>query len=361
MRKILILGAGKIGSFITSLLHQSNDYQVCLADIGFHHDSERLLKHCPDILSETIDVGQTHELKNLQERFQADAIISSLPFYLNKSVAQFCHDAGIHYFDLTEDNAITDYVKSLASTAKSAFIPQCGIAPGFVGLAAHSLMQSFDRIESASLRVGALPQSSNNGLFYALTWSTEGLINEYLKPCHAIEQGRHITLPAMDNYEKLNLQGEPYEAFNTSGGLGSLAKRYQGKVQTMNYKTLRYPGHHEKMRFLLEDLKLNVQHDLLKAVLENAIPRTYQDVVIIYLAVSGHKDGGFIEDTYFKKVYPQVIGGLSWSAIQITTGSALCAVVDLFFENPPRDAGFIHQEDFSLDAFLENRFGKVFA
>ncbi|HFL3390160.1 TPA: saccharopine dehydrogenase family protein, partial [Legionella pneumophila] len=179
------------------------------------------------------------------------------------------------------------------------------------------------------LRVGALPQRANNALHYSLTWSTDGVINEYGNPCYGIEGGKDVVMAPLEGLESIQIDGCEYEAFNTSGGLGSLAELYAGKIQSMNYKTMRYPGHCKKMRFLMNDLRLNEDRGTLKRILENAIPKTYQDIVIVYVTVEGIKQGELTEKSYVKKIYPEVIRGLEWSAIQVSTASGVCAVVDL--------------------------------
>src|SRR5690606_38815715 len=100
----------------------------------------------------------------------------------------------LHYFDLTEDTKVTAEVKRIAKDAKTAFVPQCGLAPGFISIAAHHLMKKFDSVETVKMRVGALPENTSNALKYSLTWSTDGLINEYGNPCYAIEHKRQVEL-----------------------------------------------------------------------------------------------------------------------------------------------------------------------
>ncbi len=217
-----------------------------------------------------------------------------------------------------------------------------------------------DELEAVQMRVGALPQHPNNVLKYSLTWSTDGLINEYGNLCYGIEAGEKVPLQPLEGYETIELDGLLYEAFNTSGGLGTLADTYAGQVQTMNYKTLRYPGHCEKIHLLMKDLKLNEDRDTLKRVLEHAVPQTLQDVVLIYASVTGTKEGGFFEENYVKKIYPQCIKGRLWSAIQVTTASSLCTVLDLVLRDPSHYHGFVTQESISLKNFLANDFGACF-
>ena len=240
-------------------------------------------------------------------------------------------------------------------------MPQCGLAPGFISIAANELITHFDSVRTVKLRVGALPQHPNNVLKYSLTWSTEGLINEYGNPCQAIVDGRMVESAPLEGLEEIEIDGTLYEAFNTSGGLGSLAETYGASAQIMNYKTMRYPGHCEQMRLLMNDLKLNQDRATLKRILENAVPQTLQDVVIVYAAVTGTQDGEFREENYVNKVYPQVIAGRLWSAIQVTTAAGITSVIDLVLSNPDRYQGFVAQEKFRLPEILSNRFGRLYA
>jgi hypothetical protein len=129
----------------------------------------------------------------------------------------------------------------------------------------------------------------------------------------------------------------------------------------MNYKTIRYPGHCEQMRLLMNDLKLNHDRATLKRILENAVPQTLQDVVIVYVAITGTQDGQLREENYVNKIYPQVIAGRLWSAIQVTTAAGISAVVDLVLESKGRYSGFVPQEQFRLTEILANRFGRYYA
>lgn len=362
MHKVLIAGAGKIGALIACLLVDSGEYEVHMADMHFDgSDVQRLIKNLPDIRTVAIDVREHEKLGKYIKDHGLHAVISSLPYYCNKDVATVARETDIHYFDLTEDVEVTRAVKEIATGAKTAFVPQCGLAPGFISITANSLMQRFDEVEEAKLRVGALPQNTSNALHYALTWSTEGVINEYANACHGIKEGKDAILHPLEDLEAIKLDGLTYEAFNTSGGLGSLAELYQGKVGTLNYKTMRYPGHCEKMRVLMNDLKLRDDRDTLKRILERSIPKTYQDLVIVYVSVTGKKKGVYVEENYLKKVYPTRLLGIEWSAIQVTTASGICSVVDMVLTDANAYRGLVLQETFSLDVFLKNRFGHYYA
>jgi saccharopine dehydrogenase-like NADP-dependent oxidoreductase len=358
MHRVLVLGAGKIGALVSGLLADAGGYEVGLADVNA--DTARAVARAHgkrNIAAHGVDAGDPEALARHVAEHPCDAVISSLPFYCNTGVAKVAREAGLHYFDLTEDVEVTRAVRATAEGASTAFVPQCGLAPGFISIAANELISHFDELRSIRMRVGALPQHPNNVLKYSLTWSTEGLINEYGNPCFAIADRRLVEAAPLEGLEEIEIDGTLYEAFNTSGGLGSLGETYGERCEQMNYKTIRYPGHCEQMRLLMNDLKLNHDRTTLKRILENAVPQTLQDVVIVYVAVSGRQDGELREENYVNKIYPQEILGRLWSAIQVTTAAGITAVVDLVLAKPDRFRGYVRQEQFGLPEVLANRFG----
>ena len=356
-KDIVIIGAGKIGSTVALMLAETGDYRIILAD----RDAAQLAaadRH-EAVTTQALDIADTQALRALLAgRF---AVLSAAPFHLTTAIAEAAAAAKVHYLDLTEDVASTRRVKELARDAASAFIPQCGLAPGFVSIVAHDLASRFERLDTVRLRVGALPQYPSNALNYNLTWSTDGIINEYIEPCEAIVDGRLIEVPAMEEREEFSLDGVTYEAFNTSGGLGTLCETLAGRVRTLNYRTIRYPGHAAIMKTLLNDLNLRNRRDLLKDILEQALPATAQDVVIVFVTVSGIRDGRLMQETYARKIYSGFVAGQPRSAIQITTAAGICAVLDLLAEGKLPQKGFVRQEDIALTDFLANRFGSRYA
>ncbi|TLY86117.1 MAG: saccharopine dehydrogenase family protein [Gammaproteobacteria bacterium] len=362
MHRVLVLGAGKIGALICGLLAESGSYKVQLGDIdGAAAEAVVRAHETRNILAFALDATDAAALARHLAEHPVDGVVSSLPYYCNLGVAAAARKARIHYFDLTEDVDVTRSVRTLAAGAEQAFVPQCGLAPGFISIAGAELITHFDALRAVKLRVGALPQHPNNVLKYSLTWSTEGLINEYGNPCQAVSDGRLLEVAPLEGLEEIEIDGTLYEAFNTSGGLGSLAATHGAHIETMNYKTIRYPGHCQQMRLLMNDLKLNHDRGTLKRILENAVPQTLQDVVIVYAAVTGTQDGQLREENYVNKIYPQVIAGRLWSAIQVTTAAGITAVLDLVLEQQGRYSGFVAQEQFRLTEILANRFGRYYA
>lgn len=362
MHPALILGAGKIGALIGGLLASAGDYRVQLADVdGAAAEAVARAHDSPNLTPFALDASDVGALDRHLAQHPVEAVISSLPYYCNVAVAEAARRAGIHYFDLTEDVEVTRSVRAISNGASQAFVPQCGLAPGFISIAAAELIRHFEELRAVKLRVGALPQHPNNVLKYSLTWSTEGLINEYGNPCEAVVDGALREVAPLEGLEEIEIDGTLYEAFNTSGGLGSLADTYGSRCESMNYKTIRYPGHCEQMRLLMNDLKLNHDRGTLKRILENAVPQTLQDVVIVYAAVTGKQDGELREENYVNKIYPQLIAGRLWSAIQVTTASGITAVVDLVLTRPGAFSGFVAQEQLRLSDILANRFGRYYA
>ncbi|MES2363128.1 MAG: saccharopine dehydrogenase family protein [Pseudomonadota bacterium] len=357
MKKIMVVGAGKIGATIATLLGTAGDYAVTVVDAS--PAALAGIKAGPRLQLQTLDVTNPVALRAaLKGQF---AVLSAAPFHLSTAIAEAAVAGKAHYLDLTEDVASTRRVKELAAGAQSALIPQCGLAPGFVSIVAADLCRRFDSLYSVRMRVGALPQFPSNALNYNLTWSTDGVINEYCEPCEAIVEGVLRQVPPLAEHEEFSLDGVTYEAFNTSGGLGTLCETLLGKVRQLNYKTIRYPGHAAIMKALLNDLRLRERRGVLKDILENALPTTTQDVVIVFVTVSGQREGRLTQETYAHKVYSQVVDGALRSAIQITTAAGICTVLDLLANGGLPAQGFVRQEEIALADFLANRFGSAYA
>lgn len=361
MHHVLVIGAGKIGSLITHLLASSDKYFVHLADIQTENPHAAKLEQFSNVTYSQLDANNIEAVSDFLIKNKITAAVSSLPYYSNIPIAKAAAKSNVHYFDLTEDVETTKTVSEVSKQATAAFVPQCGLAPGFISIVANELMRHFPTLDTVKMRVGALPTNISNALQYSLTWSTDGLINEYGNSCQAVEQGKQVELLPLEGLEEIKIDGLTYEAFNTSGGIGSLVNSYQGKVKNLSYKTIRYPGHCAKMRFLMNDLRLNEDRETLKRIFEKAIPKTYQDVVLVFVSVTGHQDNQYIEQNYVKKFYPKTLGGHRWSAIQLTTASGICTALDLVLNNPEKYSGFIRQEQFALEDVLKNPFGEYYA
>jgi saccharopine dehydrogenase-like NADP-dependent oxidoreductase len=354
--RITLLGAGHIGQTIARLLATSGDYDVTV----FDRDDSALERLAASPVRRR--AGDTADPAVLLQALRGqDAVINALPYHLATTAATAAREAGCHYFDLTEDVAATQAIQRLAEGSPTAFMPQCGLAPGFIGIVAHHLAQGFDALQDVKMRVGALPAFPTNSLKYNLTWSVDGLINEYCHPCEAIHDGRLVDLLPLEGLEHFSLDGTEYEAFNTSGGLGTLCTTLAGRVQNLDYKSVRYPGHRALMKVLLEELQLKHDTETLKAIMRRSIPSTMQDVVLVFVTVSGLRGGSLVQEVFARKIFAERgEGAAAQSAIQITTAAGICAAVDLFREGVLPQRGFIRQEQVPLPAFLANRFGSAY-
>ena len=332
--KIAIVGSGNIGWALKQLLKK--DFEINQGDIEDGFDA--------------LDISQVKDFLKGN-----DAVISAGPFKVNKNIAKIAAEQGIAYFDLTEDVETTDFIKNLNS--KNILMPQCGLAPGAINICAASMMKDFDSVNEVLMRVGALPRFTTNEMSYYLSWSTNGLINEYCNEADAIYEGKSVKLMPLEGIEKIVIEGESFEAFNTSGGCATMCETYENQVENLSYKTIRYPGHVNHMKFLFNDLHLKKNREVLEKLFDKEVPRTKNDVIIFFVKVIGMIDGVLQEKTYLRKIY----GNDKLSAIQLTSASGVCSVLKMYLDGKMKGNGFVKQESLSWQDFLDNDFGKVYA
>ena len=349
--KIAVLGLGKIGLLAANLLHEQG-FSVTGCD-------KRLPSEPQPFSCQPTDVSSQSELS--AELTKHEAVLSCLPYHLNKQVAQTAHALGIHYFDLTEDVPTTDAIQELAKTSKGVMAPQCGLAPGFVGIAAASQMKEFDKCRSIRMRVGALPQNPTGLMGYAFNWSPEGVVNEYLNDCEVIEGGARKLVSAMEWLETVYVQGIELEAFTTSGGLGTMCETMLGKVDNLDYKTMRYPGHMRLMNFFFHELLMRERRGEAGQILTNAKPPVDEDVVYVHVASEGTINGKLQRKEFVKAYYPKDIAGRRWTAIAWTTSASVVSVISMVRGGMLQQQGFIRQEEVPFAGFIATETGRLFA
>ncbi len=350
INRIAVLGLGKVGLLAARLLHEGG-FDV----IG--HDL-RKPKHKPAFATQVTDVASQDELRT--KLAGMDAVLSCLPYQLNTGVADVAHELGIHYFDLTEDVPTTQHIRELAKTSKGLMAPQCGLAPGFVGIVAASQVSSFDECRSIRMRVGALPQHPTGLLGYAFNWSPEGVVNEYLNDCEVIEEGVHKWVSPMEWLETIYVNGVKLEAFTTSGGLGTMCETFDGKVANLDYKTMRYPGHMDLMNFFFHELLMREDREEAGRILTNAKPPVSEDVVYVHVASEGIIDGQLRRQEFVRAYVPNQAAGGHNTAIAWTTAGSVVAVVEMVRDGILPSNGFLKQEEIPLDAFLSTRTGSLY-
>ncbi len=351
MKRIAVIGLGKVGVLVATLLGRK--YEVTGFDILINNDGSPV-----SYKTQTLDVSDKKSIIKALEVF--DAVVACLPFKFNLTVAQVAHRLGLHYFDLCEDVHSTQEIIKMSATSEGVMAPQCGLAPGFISIVGADLIGRFDKLRDVELRVGALPRYPNGLLGYSLNWSPAGLINEYINDAEVIDKGKRKYIPSLTGVETINIEGQTYEAFTTSGGLGTLCETLENKVDTLNYKTIRYPGHCKLMRFLLFELLLKDKRTLIEEILLDAKPTVKEDLVHVFAAVEGWQKGKLAREEFFATYLPQTIEGKEYRAISWTTAASVCAVVEMVDKERLPSSGFIKQEAIPLQAFLSTSYGQFY-
>jgi saccharopine dehydrogenase-like NADP-dependent oxidoreductase len=347
---IAVLGLGKVGTLAAKLLHEAG-FNVT----GFDISAPR--ENLPFTVKDT-DVASPETL--VAEFGKVDAVLSCLPFHLNVGVANAAHKAGIHYFDLTEDVPTTNAIIELSKTSKGLMAPQCGLAPGFIGIVGASHIAMFDKCRSIRMRVGALPQHPTGLLGYAFNWSPAGVVNEYLNDCEVIEEGVRKWVSPMEWHETLYIDGMQLEAFTTSGGLGTMCETYLGKVDNIDYKTMRYPGHMKLMNFFFHELLMRENRKVAGEILVNAKPPVEDDIVYIHVATEGSIDGHLQRKEFVRGYRPIEVAGNKQTAIAWTTAGSVVAIIEMVRDGTLPDSGFLKQEDVKLEDFLATNTGSLY-
>lgn len=349
IHSVIVLGLGKVGHLVAELL-QTQGFAATGAD--------RTLPPESSYPALELDVSDMGECRRTIKGF--DAVLSCLPYDFNIHIARMAAEERVHYFDLTEDVPTTKAIISIAEEADSVLAPQCGLAPGFIGIVGASLASRFDRVRSIKLRVGALPQHPSGLLGYAFNWSPEGVVNEYLNDCEVIEDGMHKWVSPMEWLETIVINGIQLEAFTTSGGLGTMCDTYLGKVANLDYKSIRYPGHVKLMNFFFHELLMRENRKAAGEILTNAKPAVNDDVVFIHASGEGWKGGQLLRDEFVNAYYPLTINGVRRRAISWTTAASVCSVVEMVRDGILPQKGFIKQEEIPLEGFLKTRSGAYY-
>ncbi|SHE40944.1 Saccharopine dehydrogenase, NADP-dependent [Litoreibacter ascidiaceicola] len=350
MKKIAVLGLGKVGSLAAELLHGSG-FDVTGIDLATRGDLPFPV--------ETLDLTDTSGVEAVFAK--QDAVLSCLPFHLNISVAEIAHRVGIHYFDLTEDVPTTNRVIELSKTSKGLMAPQCGLAPGFIGIVGASLIAELDECRSCKMRVGALPQNPTGLMGYSFNWSPEGVVNEYLNDCEVIEDGARKLVSPMEWIEDIYIDGMKLEAFTTSGGLGTMCETYLGKVANIDYKTMRYPGHAKLMNFFFHELLMRDRRKEAGEILINAKPPVEDDIVYVHASAEGMIDGKLQRREFVRAYRPVEVAGKQRTAISWTTAGSVVSIIEMVRDGALPATGFLKQEEIGLKAFLATPTGGLYA
>jgi saccharopine dehydrogenase-like NADP-dependent oxidoreductase len=304
--------------------------------------------------------GLTEEMKAILS--QGDIILDCLPGSQAPRIAQFAKDYNLHYANLTEYVAETEQIIALAKDAKTGFILQTGLAPGYIDLLANGLFQQFcsdfevDKIDKLEFKVGALTNHAVAPHYYGFTWSPVGVATEYIKETIVLRDFKKTNRSSLSERATIIIDGITYEEDLTSGGAADLPDALSGKVRSLDYKTLRHPGHYAWVQTQLDDL--NNTADTIKCLqekMEAIIPHVEDDQIVLYAAVEGKDASGILRRREIaKRILPQIVGKHQLRAIQTTTAAPLAQIAQLLLETSL--SGVILQSQIDPIAFLNGNY-----
>jgi lysine 6-dehydrogenase len=304
--RMLVLGAGLQGCACAYDLLQDKEVEaVRLADIQIDHLPDFLKPFSgPRLLPTPLDVRDHAAVLGAMR--ECDAVMSAIPYYYNFDLAKLAVEAGVHFCDLGGNTEIVFQQKELDAQAKAqniSVVPDCGLAPGMVNILAQYGIEQMDAVESVKIFVGGLPQQPEPPLNYMLVYSLEGALDYYTTLSWVLRNGKRTQVKALSEQEPVKFDFANLEAFHTAGGLSTMAFRYEGKIPTMEYKTLRYPGHAELMANIRELGLLDnepvevkgvevVPRDLFIAKVQPKLTKPHgHDLVALRVIVKGTKNG----------------------------------------------------------------------
>lgn len=317
-------------------------------------------KPCTIKTFELMDGDLSPEMESIFRK--GDILLDCLPGSLAPRMGKYAKDYHLHYANLTEYVDETNQIIALAKDAKTGFILQTGLAPGYINVLAHKLFQEFchdfevSTVDSLKFRVGALTHHAVPPHFYGFTWSPVGVATEYVKNAVVLRKYQKKNLPSLSERATLIINGIVYEEDLTSGGVADLPDALVGKICSLDYKTLRYPGHYAWVDAQIKGIDNKV--DIIKklqAKMEKQIPHTENDHVLLYAAVEGKDSTGKLRRREVsKQIFPQLVGKHLLRAIQITTAVPLVQSAQLLLESDLK--GVILQSQIEPISFLEGKF-----
>lgn len=364
VKKVIIAGAGGIGRACALMLLQKykKEILITLADVdanqltaarqwisgGLDHDLGKLILQD---LSEVDTDTWTPEM---------DLLLDCTPGRFAVHMAKVSLRSGAHYANLTEWIQATEEILDLAKNASSGFALQTGLAPGFINLYARRLIRHFEKTHpdappsEVKMRVGALSRYASSPAFYAFTWSPVGVSAEYLNDSEVLRDSRCVRVPALSQREQLLIDGEWYEADLTSGGAADLPEYFEHKIQTLDYKSLRYPGHFDWAKKIVEETP-GVSPAVLTGRFMTEVPFHDEDRILLYVSVAGSgEDKRKYEMVRHREILPLHKNQIRLSAIQRTTAASLAQTAELLLKG--KISGPLLQSQYPLDEFLNGSF-----
>jgi saccharopine dehydrogenase-like NADP-dependent oxidoreductase len=357
---ILVVGAGRIGRSVTRRLHASARFEVKLADP--HHAALDWAKRANIRTYQLTAADYQSDLK--AALVGVDVVVCAAPDFVTSDIARAAMESGCHYVDVAESIASKKFIQAIAEHAKSAFVPGCGLAPGLVTTLVSDMASIQGPDSHITAYVGVLPSKKINRMGYANIWGIDGLLAEYTTSCQVIKNGVCDTVEPLTGLETIYFEGQEYEAFNTAGTLDDLVPAIQGKIQGLEFKTLRFPGHLDYVQFLLDDLGLKNHRQTLKSLLRNGLPTVEEDQVIICIENRTALKSANTARTSHRTVihfqsqdYADDNGSGIESAVSSTSSAHVCTIVDLLCcKGLQHNRGIIHHHNLTLDLIRQSSF-----
>lgn len=349
--KVVIIGAGRIGTALALLLREKPEFDVLMAD-----PTEPGRRRVKELGLPLADADPSHPARLDQLLTGADAVVAALPSSATPMVAAAARRHGTHYLDLGDDGTALEAIRREAEVASCCFVAQCGISPGLVSGLVLDLASRCGNEPDIAVRIGGLPQQPSGRLGYGLIWDIDATLREYTRPSVALIDGHKTELAPMSRCSPLRLGSCDYEAFVSSAIPDTLCERLAGKVASLVSYTIRYPGHADCIAFLLDELKLRERLYLLRNLFLNGLPEIPDDRLLISIvATSGH-DGSEVAEHFLREIEPVEIGGVMVGAMRRTAASHVAAVLDLLRCGSIGKSGLLAQEDIPFALLRENRF-----
>lgn len=345
--KVTIFGAGNIGCALAAHLSTSGGFAIEIID-----PSEQALDKLKELSLPVVAHHLTHHNQVSRMLEGTDVVVGACPERALPAIARAAATAGTHFLDFSPLHAaVKQELKPLS--LERVVLNGCGVSPGLVENVTNSLVLRTAPVRDLTIRVGSIPRYPTNRLGYGRIWDIDGLIDEYTKSCEALRDGALASIAPLEGKENVVLDGVGYEAFTTSGGLQDLEPFRLSGVKNVTFKTLRYPGHLDYVRFLLDDLGLKTRRDMLRSLLFNGLPIIEDDLLIIFVTAVGERGGRKTEASLSYKFRPNNALG-PFNAITSAAAGYAAEMLSLLRNGELGTHGFVPHHALAAQNMLKN-------
>lgn len=366
--KVIIAGAGGIGRAVGLILADSPgiDAEVYIGDMD-KSVAQNIAQWIRDGSStvcpvEGFEIDSSTLSNEMDYVFHSgDILLDCLPGDQAPRMASYALKYNMHYINLTEYVRETEEIMQMAAQSSKAFVLQSGLAPGYINILAHKLYKDFSSnfpeasVAAVKMRVGALTRHVEAPHYYAFTWSPVGVATEYNNDAYVLRNGRITTVPALSGTTSRIIDGISYEEDFTSGGAADLPQFFEGKVSSLDYKTIRYPGHYNWVRQQLAQCSGPDKTDELLARMLDSVPFLDEDLIVLYAAVTGRdRNGQLRQIEKAQTISPMTVGSHRLKAIQVTTAAPMLEAARIVLKAGYQ--GIVLQSRLDPDDFLSGPF-----